>query len=156
VRAPTEAPETPRQLPVLAERVREPAEAGERRHGRGQEDERAGQADVDAQRVANALGPAIQRAVLDGEDVVDVGAVGEVRHATPQLGWGSSLAHTFRRDCPASDPVRRLCFADDGIGGHLRQGARATNPRGSTRPRDHESGQHRQQDERQGFHPQAN
>ena len=49
-RAPVQTAEGARQLPVLAERVREAAEARERRRRREQQDERAREPDVHAQR----------------------------------------------------------------------------------------------------------
>ena len=52
VRAAAQPAEAARQLPVLAERVREPAEAGDRRRDRDEQDQRAGDADVEAQDVA--------------------------------------------------------------------------------------------------------
>ena len=45
-------PKLARQLAVLAERVGEPREAGDRRRDRGEQDQRAGDADVEAERVA--------------------------------------------------------------------------------------------------------
>ena len=63
-RAPVQAAERPRQLVVLAERVREPAEAGDRGRRRRQEDQHAGEADVDAQGVAEH-GREIRREHLD-------------------------------------------------------------------------------------------
>ena len=51
MRTPAQAPEAARQLAVLAQRVGEPREAGDRRRHRCEQDQGAGEADVDAQRV---------------------------------------------------------------------------------------------------------
>ena len=71
---PAQAAEAARQLTVLAERVGESREAGDRRDHGGEQDQRAGDADVEPERVAESrrqlgadrVGDAEQRRVLPG------------------------------------------------------------------------------------------
>ena len=62
-----EPAEGPRQLAVLAERVCKPREAGDRRRDRDEQDERARQPDVDAQRVHELVGDVPVQGVDDPE-----------------------------------------------------------------------------------------
>ena len=99
-RAPVQAPEAPRQLPVLAERVGEPREAGDRGRRRRQQDERAGQPDVDAQRVAEPAGQRRLQRLDDPRERRPQPLVGRARSARSRPG-------TRRARRPRSAPSAR-------------------------------------------------
>ena len=67
-RPPVQPAEAPRQLPVLAERVGEPREAGDRGRCGGEQHQRTGQTDVDAQCVADPAGQRWLKGVDDSRE----------------------------------------------------------------------------------------
>ena len=93
-RAPAQPAERPGQHPVLAERVREAPEAGHGRRRGGQEDERAGDAHEDAQRVRQQRREILAEHLHDAEQRGEEPLVAEV---------GLAARHRERREADDGD-----------------------------------------------------
>ena len=72
-----------------------------------------------------SLGPAVERAVLFGEDLTEVGAGREVVDAAAQLDRAHGLVQAIEGERLAHDAVRDVVVGEDGIACGLRPEARA-------------------------------
>ena len=94
-------PKLARQLPVLAERVGQPREAGDRGRRRGEQHERTGEADVD---------DAARRRPARGRDrwsASTIPASGALSHSSPSAVWPFSTGKAERPTTATAPSARR-------------------------------------------------